>query len=100
MSKPKDFAWHVAAEPKGGHETNNYGSWAVITELSIAVTFNVILDIPLISTVVHVEAADRVRNMWGNLTRWLEEVYDVDAAPGGRETLFSIPNDTPCPGPW
>ena len=70
---------------------------ADIAELSMAITLNVVLDIPLISTVVHVEPADRVRNMWDNLTRWLEEVY-VDTAPRRDQvTLFSIPNGTPCP---
>ena len=42
---------------------------ADIAELSMAVTLNVVLDIPLISTVVHVEPGDRVHNMSGNLTR-------------------------------
>ena len=59
----------------------------------MAVTLNVILDIPPISTVVDVEPADRVRDMWDNLTRWLEEVY-VDTAP--RRDQVSIPNGTPC----
>ena len=65
----------------------------------MAATLNVVLDILLISTVVHVPP-DRVRNMWDNLTRWLEEVY-VDMSHTtprrGQVILFSIPNGTPCP---